>query len=550
MSASLIQNPVTRTESIKSQLSKDSWQWGLGNFFVEKIPFAGRTGYSYAKILADLFVLVIKEGSFHHKERFHVYEFGAGTAFLSKHFLDILSTEYPDIYQKTTVHISDLSSKIIDKLTSISIFYDHYEHITISKQDATCVSFTKNEKPIFAYSSYLLSSFTTKHISFNNQDISELFVKTTIKPNFHQLDTTQYPPTELTPQLIKNIISNNNKTQKQVLAPKLIEAFTEEFQTIAPSDSTLTSSDIQNLQSFITASKFEKGFLNYSPDLFAHVNWITQNLEPGGAYMICDFGLTSDLHQNNPANLTVNFGVTHSYPVCFPHLFSHFKSQNLSFHHTTRPGSQTQEVLLIKGPTNKQITSFFKTHLIQTDDEKINKIIENIIKLAPTSDTYLTDIQKEINKLSAYEQKEYFLLRKVAAQLFLNGYDQEAFEYALKAQEIYGELAIDALLILGWVCQKHGHHENAIACFDYVLDICKNEPNTYASCEISYLAMHDYPKAIQAIKKAIYYSRQNNIWDYTTRLGLSLKKTGKQNEAQNILKWSYENQKLHKETNA
>ena len=114
-----LQNATPRPQSLAYQLSCSAWQDGIYSFYRNAVPFSYTTGHEYAHQLVQLFIEICRTCPL---DTYHIYELGAGTGLLSKHFLDILQKSSPDLYTKTIVHITDDSTQLISELQTQLFF--------------------------------------------------------------------------------------------------------------------------------------------------------------------------------------------------------------------------------------------------------------------------------------------------------------------------------------------------------------------------------------------------------------------------------------------
>ena len=163
-----VQPPVSAYESVRFLTAQDSWRWGVGNFFVEKIPFSSRNGPVFAKKLVALYLKILESSSIKEMSTYHVYEFGAGMGMLSFCFLNQLKIDNLEIYRKTRLHITDSCSEFVTQLKSIQLFKDHLAQVELSVMKAENPFFQPGAKPVFAFSTYLIDSLPAVHIESDN----------------------------------------------------------------------------------------------------------------------------------------------------------------------------------------------------------------------------------------------------------------------------------------------------------------------------------------------------------------------------------------------
>ena len=209
-----LQRPVPAYESITSTISNLTWNWGLGNFFIQGIPNSFSTSYGYATKLVEALALQLKAtNQLNDHNPLYSLEIGAGTGVLSKHFLDKLDELYPNIYNRITHYVTDLSQHNLDGIIASKILKKHEETVNISILDAT--------KPIhlpvkldFVMMVNLLDSLPTRHFHKDNHGFNEVLVESKIPADSFIIDSTNTNPNILNAMDIKSLIDKKHPTQK------------------------------------------------------------------------------------------------------------------------------------------------------------------------------------------------------------------------------------------------------------------------------------------------------------------------------------------------
>ena len=98
--------------------------------------------------------------------------------------------------------------------------------------------------------------------------------------------------------------------------------------------------------------------------------------------------------------------------------------------------------------------------------------------------------------------------------LFSDNHIPQAKKYAQTLINEYKELAIDGHLVYGWIEQKEHNQKKAINAFKKVLDICPNHTLAWASQAMSHLLSKNDKEALSCFKKALFYSKTLDIWQY------------------------------------
>ncbi|MCP4051106.1 MAG: hypothetical protein GY730_10430 [bacterium] len=535
-----VQEPAPLYKAIKTELSNLCWQYGMGTFFTEKVPFAGRSCSSFAEKLTSFYLNTLYQNyptSIHLLDiNFHIYELASGLGILAKHFMDNLKIQDPEIYKRTILHITDNSEPIINKLSEISLLYDHAHQIELHVLDAKNPNFKVDEKPVFVFSSYLLSSFNSRQIELTKDSVKEILIETYINADAAIIDTTEYPPKAKDAQEIKELLTGSNIDTKKILAPKILPLLIHKPVFIPVEESSMPDNERSILSDFIKTQEIKnKTVFNYSYDLKIHTENVVNQIDKRGVYFITDFGNTL-LENNMIKDLNENYGSVTCNTICFPHLLHCIKKQKASYCITNHTPNRTQELIVYKYPLEQELLSTFQKKFHHCSSENVSKSLKSLLKLQYTG-CYKTQIDEIMSDLNEIEKTNYLILKQIAFILYTQGYYQDAFKYALKLHKLYGELAIDGLLLMGWICQHNTIHEDAVNCFNQVLVICSNDATAYAAKSLSNLFLGQTSESIENLKKALFYCRDDSIWQFALGIGLAYLREGNIDEAATAYSW-------------
>ena len=164
-------------------MSCAAWSDSPYTFFRNSVPFSYYTGLSYATKLVTIYIQLCQSTP---KEQYFVYELGAGTGLLSKHFLDVLAIQNPEIYTKTMVILSDSWEKSQDYLPLNSVFSKHLDHLRFETMD--CLNPQFEYSPFFIFFSNLIDSTPVEHIYIESGTPYALYVETQIPNTAYILD--------------------------------------------------------------------------------------------------------------------------------------------------------------------------------------------------------------------------------------------------------------------------------------------------------------------------------------------------------------------------
>ncbi len=492
--------------ALRSHLCQNAWQEGLDVFFTQNVPFSGRNGPSYAKKLVSIFIPLATpiDGPL------HVIEYGAGLGFLGRQFLDHLKIQSPKLYDRTTLHLTEYSPVMIAQWERATYFKPHKDHMCFTQLDMT--HFDLPVKALLSYSVYGLDSLPTRHIEVRNNQIFEVLIQTTLKKNATLINITQEPYPALTVSEIESVLTDTNSLKARRLSPQIVTQIEETFHP-APIETLphWSKEEKQDLSAFVKSLKLTHTVqFNFIPKLKNHLQNVLKTLHPQGLHLVSDFGMASTVTETPYTHLTATYGTTQFYPVCFLHL--NFLADTLKTCHsqTHRALDQTQEWAFSRHPLP---SSIFEAPDSDEDPfmAPISQVLDTMETLPPFEEDYLKKCHALIQSLTPDQQCDYYLLKKASLQFFEDGHYAEAFQLAEKMVDLYEGLAIDGMMVAGWIYQQDKRYEKAEACFNAVLHHCPTFAMAYASKAVSCLAQKQNSKAKILLKNAILYSQPRDM---------------------------------------
>ena len=176
MSVSVItdryQEAVQRSESVRMMLSDFSWKKGLSNFFYQQVPWQ----YSTSQFLARRISRII-DIYFSGKTSIQLVEIGAGSGFLSKLLLDVLLRDYPAIYEKVSVLVTDSSSQLIEQYGQHDVFKVHADRIQFNVFSIHSPLDELGIQPDMVYFSNLIDATPTHHLTEKDGQLMDMLVQ-------------------------------------------------------------------------------------------------------------------------------------------------------------------------------------------------------------------------------------------------------------------------------------------------------------------------------------------------------------------------------------
>ncbi|MGE4170501.1 MAG: SAM-dependent methyltransferase [Candidatus Margulisiibacteriota bacterium] len=499
----ILQPFASRPHSLREQASRNSWQFGIDTFFTQEVPFSSRNSPVFAKQLVGLFADVAKTIP---DETLHVYELGAGLGLLGRYFLETLESDYPDLYAKTCLHLTESSAETLQHWAQDQRLTRHDTHIRLENVDF--LTFSPDHPIAFCYSVYVLDALPTRHIGVNIGQICEILVKTELKEGATVLDTTQDPPTPLSPQALHDLLQNPSDFRARALAPQWVPALSETFGLMAMDDLPYwTEEDKIWVRQFVENSGLKGPIsFNFIPALADHFKHIEAALHPNGLYCVADFGRT-ELGNLDMAQLFTPFGTTLFYGLNYPLL--NFLTQQLGFSTwlTERDSGKTQDWVIFKNPAHKNL---IETHLHPSDDpclDALQTALPTLLKVEATAPIF----KALLATLSEADQKNHTFLTALSLKYFMAG-DYEATLPLLETLKTeFGTLGIWGVLVEGWIFEKRGDLTAAIACYEQVLNTC---PTFYTAAFVLADAYHQQKapdKAEKAFKQGLLHAPPDEL---------------------------------------
>lgn len=519
------------------KLAGQAYGQGTSYYYTENIPVSIRNGAIYANRLFQLYTRLIDQMEKPRPETLTVVEYGAGLGGLSWHFLNLLRDHRNDLYQRTVVWITDSNEDVIRTLSTLPLFISHGRAVRFKVWDAASASPFPGGPVIFAYSAYLIDAFDAVMIECRDNAVYEIKVETTLKPDATLLDAAVFPPSELDSPRIKDLLLAATP-EHPVRLPQLVQTINQTYVTVplAPSPAAekpaapegqgspepfpliahlsrpgeknlLTDEAIAEFRDFIrrTVTPARPVRFNWHPRAADHIRQVLASLHPQGLYVLSDFGFVGRFEYPDPEHLTAFYGVSAFTSVCFPHLIHVAQTKNASVVITERELDQTQEMLLSRSDAPSSVIRYFNS---VRDTVGYEAVSEAINRLSGDNDVVLPkSLWQEFNKLSQFERQDYYLLKTLATMLFMAGFPDDALKMTQLFRDTFGEFAVEAHLIAGWIYQQKNEHREAITRFKEALLLAPNDASVHSSVGLSYMKLNRFNDALLSFRKAVYCSR-------------------------------------------
>ena len=512
MAAIVVQPFVSRFETPRVKISNEAFEnSGIEIFSSERIPFSDRTGPKIAQNLTKMFVSRVQnlQKSSHD---FHIYELGAGTGILAKRMLDLLKTNYPNIYSQTKLHLSDISMPALTQLKMLKDLKTHSSHILFEVIDALNPKFS--HKPLLVYFTNLIDALPhNRQILVKNGQIFEFQVQTTLKKDTQIVDATSYPPKILEGNKITDLFSPNNIKRRIILAPQILQSL-EEKSRFVPVDevSNMTEKERGDLKNLVKSKDNGAPFVfNYSyPARLAIIKMIRE-LEKGWFIFFSDFGIAEGTLEEG---LHLECGLTIFFTVDFPSFKQIAHTEGASCFLTSYLPGYPQEMVIDTLRNDLTMANLFQKASIDYLQGEVSAFLENVKTVLSNSQMAKNQKSKRIhhlyNSLSVDVSHNYQLLSDLPYFFLQAGFYKDADFYADILYNQYGHsVGVYYDIIKGKVRQEEGNFKTAEKFFKEAAESHKGFI-AYAYLAELYWQHKRYPDYVEAIKKYLKFTRKRD----------------------------------------
>ena len=525
MTSIIVQKSVPRFHSIRSQLSGLKWQSGVSTFFTENVPFSYSTSTWFASKIIELAHTL--EGDW--------LELGSGLGILSRHILDLLKKDYPQSYQKTTLHLSDYAPALVNKMAESGLFLEHPNakfHV-IDAHDPQLGAI----KPSVILISYLLDSLNCRHIEIENGEIFELLVESSIPDTVRLFDTTTYPPILLDAQAIYELIVSSNDEKKKRLAPFICEVLVENFTKIPLAQTDMSKEEKEDLIAFAKTIPEPHVRFNYAFGFSQILTQLFKKSSPECMILIQDFGYGDFFALPNPPVLATPYRSIICHAVYFPYIAYIAQKHEVHFNITPYTPGDTQLAVLYRGPELKKINSICD-HVFETKGyAETQKIFNTVFEFKGSKEENMVQILALWDTLSDFEKEDYLVVLAFASSSFEEGYYEQAINFVEKLPPAYEAISIPAYYLLGKCYDKLNQIETAISYYQKCVTISAEYPSAYNELSLLYLKTKRYADYLESSKKFLAYSGESLIWEHFITQALVYIELGQKKKAAELIEW-------------
>lgn len=538
----LLQDFVSRSESIRTQLSHASWSRGISNFYSENIPFSYSTGTEFAEQILHLIDCFISEGKLN---SCRVHELGAGLGLLSKHILDVADDNFMHMAHQLQVEVSDSSKESLEAINALDIFKEHRHRVTTHVVD--CLQPDFSQPPHVVIMAYLLDSLPTRHIEIEKGRVYELQVRTTLRNNATVIDTTEMPPRILEGDEIKALINGPLNDRKKALLGQLVECLVEETMFIPLDEATIPADERVELEAFIaTLNTEETHRFNFSYACHKVLHNLFESAPDQALICTYDMGFIQKDTCPEVDQLYGTFGACMFFSIYFPHLA--YIAQKFGFEtcFSDYTEGQSQMGIFFKGIPVQKLQATFHRVFHEEGGEKAYKAQQSLLELSSNTELFTSELHQTLAPLSPKEKESYTLLYGIA-----QGYQKrkgldEAAGYAEQLLKLYGRSAISTYYLKADLLNDKGNPQGALSCLGEAIEAAPSYFRLHHLKALIAGSHKQYNMFLEAAKESLKYApnRESLLWDHLLTMALVYLELQQTRKSRDIFMW-ISNTELH-----
>lgn len=527
----ILQKPVSRPESILTELSSLSWSQGVGNFFSEGVPFSYSTGKLFAQKLSALMDAFSKYRT-QSNSKFQWLELGSGLGMLSRQVLDVTQSTYPNLYNNLSMNVTDNSEALVEQMSLL--FEEHPHKASFNVVDANAPDFGQSH-PNMVVMSYILDSMHTVHIETDFSQIHELAVQTEVDLTGTLIDTQVFPPRIVTAETVLKEWSHWDDEKKWVLSPMLVKMLKETYVKVPLSHSAIPKVDQEDIADFVKQKNLQKGRFNIPLGLRHVLAHLTDQCDPSAIVVIHDFGYPNLETLPKQDQLATHYGVVTCHAITFDYVSFLAEQMGWSTWITPYKPGETQVMLLQRGGQVPE--TLLKALFAEKGYDRIQDVVNSLFELKGTPQDNKQKTVELWNGLTAIEKEDFLILLSFASQFFEDGFYEEAIDMVHRIPSLYDPIALPSYLLLGKCYAKLNQAQKAFDAFEKALRVCMYFPSVHNEISLLALKLKQYGAYTHHAKQFIKFSGEGLIWEHLVTLSLVFAELGQKQEGKALLDW-------------
>ncbi|RAP32293.1 hypothetical protein DID75_05075 [Candidatus Marinamargulisbacteria bacterium SCGC AG-410-N11] len=503
LSQKRIQSLVPRSLSLGHLVSKSTWKRGIGNFFIEDIPFSYSSGQVFANDLKRLFFDL---GIFHDKKN-HIYELGAGNGYLMQHLFESMKSDILNGSLDVCFHLTDSYDSYVKEVSDRFSNESFSDYFIFEKINASNPIY--NEHPDIVIMAYLLDSMDTRHFEVVDGKLFELQIETyfTDVNQFFIHTQESLPKLYRLGELSESFISEN----KLAIFSQCSEFIEEKYVRVSIENTDLPVEEIDHLNLFINEFNISNSIFNYSSDVRDGLISYFSHFGEYSIGCIYDFGYLNLDKPIKKASLVSNYGVCKFYSVFYPYLKFLAGQFKINFQVSNfDPGHSQFAIFYRKLDTNKisQFLSGFEESL----DYRLSQLADHV-KRTYSGDAFFKKFEIEVKKLNTSIYHSYYIVMYIALIAFDQKHYQKVIDLCQYLIKQYKCGAISAYHLLGVTYHKLENYDFAIDYLIQGLELSSQDSRFYHELTLIFLKKGDIEKVKLYFSKTIYYSLVALPWN-------------------------------------
>jgi len=497
-----VQDPVKRPDTLRARLAAMAWREGTSAFVTNEVPFS----YSAGPLLAKSIARLVCDRARRVEGDVRLMELGAGLGYLSRHVMDRLKDESPEVYARCRFEVTDGSSDVVREIQERGILEAHGDRATARVADLRDPSTIAASRPLVVMMSYLLDSIPPRVVS----EEGEVEIATSISSEATLADTSEWPPRFLTGDALREVLSDPEGMTVPVArraAGLLVEA----------------------------PRSGEVSFRNQRADIVDLLADVQRSLPDEALMLITDFGYAAEKASGPFAEMTTEYGLCAFWAVFFYELAvgARIAGYSATLHRGHEGGTHT---MAIYHPSEEAfIREAFKSAFDDVVSDRPATVLYALEEDAG-ADEVLAAVEKIERTMAREEVDAYGNLSRFVHLLLPFGHVREAERYARRCFDLYPEIAAPEATILGSLVGRQGDLDQAKDWFERAIEVAPGYgPGHHGLAGVCRMqeAWSDYHEAMQQYIRTCEGDLFAPMWS----IAQSLKGTSLSREANEAKQW-------------
>jgi len=445
--------------SLRDELSERVWEQGVGTFFYDGVPFSFSTGSAFA-----LAVSQVIDALYGDKDAVCIEELGAGLGMLSVHLLRTLRDQFPAIFHKTKLHVTEFSHTLATELLDLGVFEQFLDRVTIGQEDCRKMS---GHRPDIVLMTYVFDAIPVRQLVFQEGVWWERLVAHQL-PERSVLDGRYFPPRPIAASSLwpfSETVSNTASEACEDFPYALLrQVWSEvvETETLVPlSWENILDADRSALQR-IAAAQIDPNHvlrLNYPVGLSDILDGLWAGISETGVLLIYDVGGLLDSESPNWENLQTFYALTVCSMVPFSLIQEWASLRGVCCRYTNHPSGNSQVLLLSHQPVDTSVWKILEDLCEDYTYGAYAKVLEDIRthpasfyeSLAPES--IRADVSDALS-ISSGMAADYTVMMQSAERCYAHGLYSRSLAFLDRALMDYGAVGASAWLLQGKVLKS------------------------------------------------------------------------------------------------